>query len=376
MTVTKQTLKVKKKAKRPPGHKLRFLSLQPTSPRKPAALKQARKNERCPHVGIPGHRGSEFRWEFPLQFKTYRARDLLNHTAPLFRQEDAYLTADQLAARNSFVRLFLEHRSSVHPRGSVVREFMAYADRFFFLGSLTRDASLVDLQVGRRATGSDSYGTTTSDTSGDGRVRIYIRLNTASRGRDRRLIEVLGTLLHEMAHGYLRAFCCGCGACERDKANGRGLTGHGRIWASLWGLVGMTVRGWHPALSAFYLDRTHRGDLPVHHVNKESAKVAEMIRAEGTWTYNRARPDRSGFRISVGPDGRILICEPLILDGKAKFGRAFARFTSAKRAPLYESDRLPPLYGADQMSDLSADTDDDVLKADGDSDVAMSDVMI
>lgn len=86
-----------------------------------------------------------------------------------------------------------------------------------------------------------------------GPIEIWIRPHQTN-------INLVHTLIHEMAHAYLMEYSCFCGECNSISALHLGRTGHGKAWQELMEFMVEEVRTWNPALSSLPCP-THQYDI-------------------------------------------------------------------------------------------------------------------
>ncbi|GKT41712.1 uncharacterized protein ColSpa_01893 [Colletotrichum spaethianum] len=209
---------------------------------------------------------------------------------------DCELQAHQIAARDAFVKCYLEALPRAAPWSKLpaqslknfaegngskqveveaaflegsLRSMMRHLDEYFFFGTMTRlqrgqKELLLVLQTGfgllKADVSFDSYGDATTHGPDFGntytRVRLWGRISsidpwgyTSSTAVEQLpFTQNVATLVHEMVHAYLNMFVCKGEQCKRNLLNTVGLTGHGSIFVKLYTLVLEEIWKWHPKL--------------------------------------------------------------------------------------------------------------------------------
>ncbi|KAI7779411.1 hypothetical protein LA080_000891 [Diaporthe eres] len=73
-------------------------------------------------------------------------------------------------------------------------------------------------------------------------------------GSPRTIKELLGTLVHEMAHALYESFACRGRCCNQLDPEVLGVDGHGRLWVDLVKYMRDKIRSWDKTLEDFYDD--------------------------------------------------------------------------------------------------------------------------
>lgn len=221
---------------------------------------------------------SDCKWEFrrllPLQLRSYQPQPLLQRTKEFFQREEV-IDGNQTLARCIFVRICTSPEFGRSPTESQLRLLMQSLDTYFFSGLLTggqdpivRLESREDIfrQFLTYRDGQMLYwGLTSPDNNGanvwDYRMKIEVEASEPrpwwEGGTVRRdSMDVLQTLVHEMAHAYLMLFSCPCWSCRMEL----GPTWHGSVWQELKQAMYMEIRRWDPALQGLYINDQERLD--------------------------------------------------------------------------------------------------------------------
>lgn len=217
------------------------------------------------HVPVPPVLEPQSEWVLrrllPFQRLSYQPQPLLQRTKEFFQRED--LIGDQILAQGAFVQVFKSRKFRLDPTESDLRWLMYAMDTFFFSSLLTGGQDpLVRLEFGedifkefRNLRGSQMrhLGLTSSEGGiQDWKMLINVEASTPWLWKGclvrRTFIEVLETLVHEMAHAYLELFSCRCWSCQLEV----GPSGHGLVWRELKENMYMTIRGWDASLWDFY----------------------------------------------------------------------------------------------------------------------------
>ncbi|WQF87471.1 hypothetical protein CDEST_12485 [Colletotrichum destructivum] len=261
-----------------------------------------------------------------LSLVSYGATPLLNMTCGGFLLCE--LRPHQIAARDAFVRCYLE----ALPRASAwaalpvkslrdfengggtaeveaeaaflersLRAMMGHLDEYFFFGTLTRPLKgkvkpLMVLHTGfdqlRSEVGLQLYGDSTTFHHVIGseysRIRIWSRLSRDYPWDPNGMVpervsftHIVGTLVHEMVHSYLRLFICKGLQCRRDLVNTIGLTGHSWTFIKLYSFVLGEIWKWHPALATLSIEECIPGTSIVMKNIAVEAEARMKLKAEG-----------------------------------------------------------------------------------------------
>lgn len=211
---------------------------------------------------------SDCKWEFrrllPFQRRSYQPQPLLQRTKEFFQQEEP-LVGDRIWARYSFVRIFKSREFRLNPTESKLLKLLHCLDTFFFSSLLTRGQDpIVRFNFGDdifeqfekfREGQSITWGRTRSEGNiWDYRMQIKVEASEPSPWEGclvrRSSMDVVQTLVHEMAHAYLFLFSCPCWSCRMEI----GPTGHGAVWQELKQAMCMEIRTWDPSLRDFYIN--------------------------------------------------------------------------------------------------------------------------
>ena len=202
---------------------------------------------------------------------TYRPRDLLNYSVKAFwRRRDEDLSVRHLNARKGFRARFVASQERFNRQLSKssdnhsnicefqiwraqrdVNELKRYIDEFFFFGQLW---NRVEFYAGIDIVKPTSDGTIKPGWNGFTSLRMgrcWLRVNIGTGDQLYPLIDIVETLVHEMAHAYLMVFSAeDCDACERIVPNTVGLPGdgHGPIFLMLHQIMITTIRQWEVEL--------------------------------------------------------------------------------------------------------------------------------
>ncbi|GJD02685.1 hypothetical protein ColKHC_11510 [Colletotrichum higginsianum] len=234
-----------------------------------------------------------------LSLVSYGATPLLNMTCGGFLLCE--LRPHQIAAREGFVRCYLEAlprasawaalpvkslRDFEHGGGTAeveaeaaflegsLRAMMGHLDEYFYFGTLTRlpkgkAKPLVVLHTGfgqlRSEVGLQRYGDSATFHHVIGseysRIRIWSKLSRDypwnPNGMETEPVSfthIVGTLVHEMVHSYLRLFVCEAPQCKRNLVNTIGLSGHSWTFIKLYSFVLGEIWKWHPALATLSIE--------------------------------------------------------------------------------------------------------------------------
>lgn len=210
---------------------------------------------------------SDCKWEsgrlLQFQRRSYQPQPLLQRTKEFFQQEEP-LVGDRILARYTFVKVFKSLEFSLNPTESHLRMLLHSLDTFFFSSLLTGGQDpIVRFKFGedifkqyqsfRR--GQDIHWGRATPEGSIWDYRVLISVEAIRPGPwegcfvRRSSMDVLQTLVHEMAHAHLLLFSCHCWSCKMEI----GPTGHGAVWQELRQAMFMEIRTWDPSLFDFYI---------------------------------------------------------------------------------------------------------------------------
>ena len=226
---------------------------------------------RVPPVYYPHDDG----YDIELDPDTYKPRDLLNYSVKSFWcRDDDDLSIRHLNARKGFCARIGAYKprfdvelstndgngndgtnnivnskrdAQIERAGKDVNVLKRFIDEFFFFGQLRNQ---IDLNTGIDVVKPLGDGKIMEGWNGytelrAGRCRLRINVGTGDRLFP--LIDVIETLVHEMAHAYLLVFSVKeCDLCERARLSTVGLPGdgHGPIFLELHRIMITTIRMW------------------------------------------------------------------------------------------------------------------------------------
>src|SRR3569833_1079850 len=214
----------------------------------------------CQHYRLNRHAGKAQNGPPNLQKQGYKPRELFNRVmTSAYRPE---WTASQRQAVSGFVELYLQHRQDKDPpTKDLMWTFIKYLDHFFFEGLLTQvGPAQVDLIVCQFDLFGEHLGCFRYRSEATGLIgEIEIHTHACQGGwLDQRTLEdIIDTLVHEMAHGYLSIFSCRGQECTRNNHNTLGVTGHGQVWVSLAAVMYKSIQCWHPQLRGVFQMTRH-----------------------------------------------------------------------------------------------------------------------
>ena len=205
-----------------------------------------------------------------LLFKkvSYQPRPLLQRTLEFIAPNKSF-DEWRSTVKEDFMKRFINAQIQSYPDETQLRSLMQALDTFFFSNLLTEGPDpIVKLefrddifsQIGKLGEGQQELlGNATLEWApGQSRsaLRVTIRVDATQawpveeRNVRRDLIDVLETLVHEMAHAYLIVFVCRCDECLREM----GAKGHGPVFRELKQAMYMEMRRWDVSLRNFYID--------------------------------------------------------------------------------------------------------------------------
>jgi len=209
--------------------------------------------------------------QLELEELSYEPRSLLQRTKEFFVEKELRDVL-QTSVQRQFVRGFLALQNETYLAETDLRVFMQLLDAFFFSGRFTGGKDpRVKLEFrgdifeqwdafkeGKRMTWTAGFARWLFKDVGASRVRIKVNIEVdASEPRlregrlaRRALIQVLETLVHEMAHAHFILFACQCLSCQGQI----GASGHGAVWQELKQAMSAEIRSWDWSLRNFYMN--------------------------------------------------------------------------------------------------------------------------
>lgn len=203
-----------------------------------------------------------FQGDLNVKIRGHPPTNLLRGKSDRIPGTQANLTDIERRARDEFVKLFHQHKDEIKPHSKVLDRFAAELDTFFFSGLITSalmptlvpivtvwNADLIENDPGYQgATGLEKHY---------GFRHIHMRLSLSRRTgpgpsinpEPMPLIEILATMVHEMAHAYTLAVGCHCPTCERQVHQSFGHTGHREAWVRIYEHMQSVLNGWDPAFN-------------------------------------------------------------------------------------------------------------------------------
>lgn len=118
---------------------------------------------------------------------------------------------------------------------TVIKKFWKQFDQLFFFGTLdSRCYWEIDWNAHPNILGlcttTEQYGYNTQVGGSSPHARARIQLSKLHGvNREKRLVEYIGTLLHEMCHAFMTVWCCEARSCFQ-RSDCCGVTGHGDAW--------------------------------------------------------------------------------------------------------------------------------------------------
>lgn len=200
---------------------------------------------------------------------SHQPQPLLQRTREFFEQKEL-LGENQKSAEFHFVFNIVYEDFGFYPAKPYPTELqlwwlMQYLDQFFFSGLLTggQDPTVSlefkeDIFEENRTLGEDDrffLGKTQGRMEGS-TCKITIQIEAHSDWRReghfvrRGMMNVLETLVHEMAHAYFMFCTCRCKCCQWQM----GANGHGPAWQELKKAMYTTIRQWDLSLCNLYVD--------------------------------------------------------------------------------------------------------------------------
>lgn len=201
-----------------------------------------------------------FRGDLNVKIRGHSPTNLLRGKSDRIPGAQANLTDIERRARDDFVMLFHQHKDKIKPRGKVLDRFAAELDTFFFSGLITsgRRPTLLPIETVWNADlieNDRGHVGATRMQKHFGVAHIQMRLSLSRRTgpgtsinpEPLPLIEILATMVHEMAHAYISAVGCHCSTCVRQVHHSVGHTGHRKAWLRIYEHMQSVLKGWNPA---------------------------------------------------------------------------------------------------------------------------------
>ncbi|KAI1376293.1 hypothetical protein F4677DRAFT_459831 [Hypoxylon crocopeplum] len=281
------------------------------------------------HLSIPTYAPFGSYYTVSLQKNSYTARDLLNHTVIAFYlRRDNELSRRQIIARGAFAARFRKWKNHYGQKvilaslPNLQEDILFLANRldefFFFkcLGPHVRIDSGFDV-VGENLLGIEKIEGETFPYRGLSQEYTQIKINIGSDGRLYELNAIVGQLIHEMVHAYLRVFVCDCPKCTHNILNTVSASGdgHGPMFLMLHRLILTEMRTWgendigNDGLKALLAE-----DCPELSVSKNArarAKVAkDHVDKCHTNMFRELDSNLGNSAIELGPNGDEVIVSP------------------------------------------------------------------
>lgn len=209
-----------------------------------------------------GTQRTSFQGDLRVKIQGHPPTNLLGRRWDRIPGTQANLTEIERRARDDFVVLFHQHKDKIKPRSNVLYPFAAKLDTFFFSRLLTSGRMPILLPI--ETVWNDDLiendpgfaGATKLEwIYGFGRIRMRLSLSRRTQlGQSINpeplpLIEILATLVHEMAHAYTVAVGCHCHTCLWQVHQSFGHTGHRKAWELIYGHMLSVLNGWDPAFN-------------------------------------------------------------------------------------------------------------------------------